>query len=337
MSRKKISFEGQMRLPFEEWEDEKPAAPIRRNVYAAAEIPQTSKAVTDPSEKLLHYISLGSGSSGNSCYIGTYAGGVIIDAGVKADVIESTLKANGVDLKRVAGVLLTHDHSDHVRFVYTLLRGNKHMRLFCTNRVLNGIMRRHSISKRLKDYHQPIFKEIPFTLCGMEITAFDVPHDGSDNMGFSIEFDSRRFVLATDLGAVTERARHYMSRANYLVIEANYDLQMLRLGRYPEYLKARIQTEIGHLDNMQTAAFLKEIINPELRFIFLCHLSQDNNTPQKALAAVRGALEEAGKKVGNARETLDDRKADVQLMALPRFEPTRWFVFRPLPEDPRSC
>ncbi|MDE6369924.1 MAG: MBL fold metallo-hydrolase, partial [Duncaniella sp.] len=184
-------------------------------------------------------------------------------------------------------------------------------------------------SKRIKDFHHPIFKEIPFTLGDLSVTAFEVPHDGTDNMGFSIEYDNRRFVLATDLGAVTERARFYMSKANYLVIEANYDLHMLRMGRYPEYLKARIQTEIGHMDNTHTAAFLKEIINPELEYIFLCHLSQDNNTPQKALAAVRDALEEAGKKVGNAEETLSDRKADVQLMALPRFEPTRWFVFRP--------
>ena len=146
-------------------------------------------------------------------------------------------------------MVLTHDHSDHVKYVYTLVRNNKHMRVFCTNRVLSGIMRRHSISKRLKDFHMPIFKEIPFTIGELEVTAFAVPHDGSDNMGFSIAFDNRRFVLATDLGAVTERARHYMSRANYLVIEANYDLQMLRLGRYPEYLKARIQTESGHMDN----------------------------------------------------------------------------------------
>lgn len=336
MPSKKISFDGQMRLPFEEWEDERPALPIKRDVYAHAEIPQPKKELREPAERLLNYMSLASGSSGNSCYIGTPRGGIIIDAGIKADIIESTLKGNGIDMKRVAGVLLTHDHSDHVRFVYTLLRAHKHLRLYCTNRVLNGILRRHSISKRIKDYHQPIFKEIPFTIGDLEITAFDVPHDGTDNMGFSIEFDGRHFVLATDLGAVTERARHYISRANYLVIEANYDLNMLRMGRYPEYLKARIQTEIGHLDNMQTAAFLKEIINPDLKYIFLCHLSQDNNTPQKALAAVRDALEEAGKKVGNALGTLDDRNADVQLMALPRFEPTRWFVFRPLPEDPRS-
>lgn len=328
MARRKISFEGQMQLPFEEWEVERPAVPLRRNVYAAAEIPQPKKGEPGGNDTHLYYMSLGSGSSGNCCYLGTSTGGILIDAGVKADVIESSLKASGVDMKKVVGVLLTHDHSDHVRYVYTLLRNNRHLRLYCTNRVLNGILKRHSISKRIKDYHQPIFKEIPFKLGELEITAFEVPHDGSDNMGFSIEFDGRRFVLATDLGEVTERARHYMSRANYLVIEANYDLQMLKMGRYPEYLKARIQTEQGHMDNTHTAAFLKEIINPDLTHVFLCHLSQDNNTPQKALAAVRDALTEAGKKVGNAMETIEDRKADVQLMALPRFEPTRWFVFR---------
>lgn len=338
MSRRKISFEGQMSIPFEEWEkdDAEPGAPVRRNIYAAAEIPQKKQPLAPSSERRLYYLSMGSGSSGNSCYVGTGKGGIIIDAGVKADTIESMLKANGIDISKVHGVLLTHDHSDHVRYVYTLVRAHKHMRVFCTNRVLNGIMRRHSISKRLKEYHQPIFKEIPFSLGELEITAFEVPHDGSDNMGFSISYDGRHFVLATDLGAVKERARYYMSRANYLVIEANYDLHMLKMGRYPEYLKARIQTEDGHLDNMQTAEFLKEIINPGLRNIFLCHLSQDNNTPQKALAAVRGALEEMGKKVGTAANTIEDRTADVQLMALPRFESTPLFAFLPPPEDPRS-
>ena len=331
MARKKISFEGQMQLPFEEWEDEvvPEKIPTRRNVYASAIVSQPEKREKAPEERLLYYFSIGSGSSGNSCYIGTRKGGILIDAGVKTDEIEASLAANGIDMKKVVGIFLTHDHSDHVRYVYSLLRNHRHMRLYCTNRVLNGILRRHSISKRIKDYHTPIFKEIPVTLSELEITAFEVPHDGVDNMGFSITFDDRRFVLATDLGAVTERARHYMSQANYLVIEANYDLHMLLQGRYPEYLKARIQTENGHLDNMQTARFLEEIINPSLKNIFLCHLSQDNNTPHKALSAVRSALEGKGKKVGDANDTLEDRKADVQLMALPRFEPSRLFVFRP--------
>lgn len=311
---KKIYFEDQPELPFEEWS----------NPYAGDSIPK--KQTTAP--KPLYFCSFGSGSSGNSSYIGSREGGLVIDVGIRGEEIERGLAANGVSMNHVKGILLTHDHSDHVKYVYALLRNHRHLKLFCTNRVLNGMLRRHSISKRIKEYHVPIFKEIPFKVLDFEITAFDVPHDGTDNMGFSIEFDSRRFVIATDLGDVSDRARFYMSQATYLMIEANYDAHMLRMGRYPEYLKARIASSSGHLDNRQTAAFLKEIINPDLNHIFLCHLSQDNNTPQIALRTVRDALESKGIKVGNALETLEDQKADVQLAALPRFDMTRWFVFR---------
>lgn len=276
----------------------------------------------------IHYMSFGSGSSGNSCYIGTPEGGVIVDAGVKADVIVAALKANGVDMRTVKGVCLTHDHSDHVRYAYSLLRAHKHLHLYCTLRVLNAILRRHGISKRIKEYHKPIFKEIPFSVAGFEITAFDVPHDASDNAGFHFLAPSgKSFVMATDLGAVTERARHYMSRANYLMIEANYDKEMLRHGPYPEYLKVRIATDHGHMDNVDTAALLREIGGEHLRHVFLCHLSNDNNTPEKALAAARDGLEACGLTVGEGNETIADRKAQVQLQALPRFQPTRWYVF----------
>ena len=337
MCAKKIRFDNHPQLPFEEWEWDMPgydSTGERRNQpqreYSDLELTAEDNVAEERDSRNIYYISMGSGSSGNCCYIGTKRGGVLIDAGVKTEEIVKMLSSNGIHIGAVKALLLTHDHSDHVRYAYNVLRNYKHIRLFCTNRVLNGILRRHSISKRIKEYHHPIFKEIPFKICDFEITAFEVPHDGTDNMGFSLDFDDRRFVLATDLGAVTDRARYYMSRANYLVIEANYDLQMLKFGRYPEYLKARIQTENGHMDNEATGEFLKQIINPNLQYIFLCHLSQDNNTPAKALHAVRTALESAGKVVGNAEETISDRKADVQLMALPRFDATRRFVFRPL-------
>lgn len=336
MCAKKIHFDNHPQLPFEEWEfdmsdySREPEKGTAEREYSDLEITEEDNVAEERDSRNIYYISLGSGSSGNSCYIGTKRGGVLIDAGVKTEDIVRRLASNGISISAVKALLLTHDHSDHVRYAYNVLRNYKHIRLFCTNRVINGVLRRHSISKRIKEYHHPIFKEIPFKICDFEITAFEVPHDGSDNMGFSLEFDNRRFVLATDLGAVTDRARYYMSRANYLVIEANYDLQMLKFGRYPEYLKARIQTENGHMDNEATGEFLKQIINPELQYIFLCHLSQDNNTPAKALRAVRTALESIGKVVGNAEESIFDRKADVQLMALPRFDATRRFVFRPL-------
>lgn len=327
MARKKISFEGLGRLPFEEWELEDIPTP-RRSVYDNIRIPEKEQP-TLSSNGMLYYISFGSGSSGNSCYVGTSQGGVIIDAGIRADDIQTKIKANGIDIRKIYGILLTHDHSDHVRYAYTMLRNNRHMKVYCTNRVLNAILRRHDISKRIKDYHIPIFKEIPFKVGDLEITAFEVPHDGSDNMGFSIGYQNRNFVLATDMGQVMPRAKHYISNADYLVIESNYDLKMLLDGRYPEFLKARIQTSVGHMDNDATAAFLKEIYSERLKHIFLCHLSKDNNTPEKALEKVRTALEEVGAKVGAGMETLEDREADVQLTALPRYDSTRLFVFRP--------
>lgn len=321
-----IYFDGQMQIPFEEF-DISDHIPIPKG---GALLPgEGSQAPDNPATRVINYLSFGSGSSGNCCYVGTKHGGFLIDAGVRAEDVLLSLKQNGVKIENVKGILLTHDHSDHVKYAYTILRNHKHIRLFCTNRVLNGLLRRHGISKRIKDYHVPIFKEIPFKLAGTEITAFDVPHDGTDNMGFSVNYDNRNFVIATDLGRVTERARYYMSRADYLVIESNYDLPMLINGPYPEYLKSRIRTDHGHLDNSDTAAFLKEIWTPSLKYIFLCHLSKDNNTPQKALKAVREALEQRGIKIGDGQETLSDRKADVQLLALPRFDTTRWFVFRP--------
>lgn len=332
MGKRKISFENQPELPFDEWSAEEYARRVSDDpVFSKLPVAgheAVEKDKQESSDNRLFYLSMGSGSSGNAGYVGTKRGGVLIDVGVNEDEIINMLADNGIDLRDVKGILLTHDHSDHVKYVYPLLRAHKHLKVFCTNRVLNGLLRRHSISKRIKEYHIPIFKEIPFKILDFEITPFDVPHDGTDNMGFSIEGLGHRFVLATDLGAVTERARYYMSRANYLVIESNYDRVMLRNGRYPEYLKARIMTDHGHLDNEDTARFLKEIVNPDLKYVFLCHLSADNNTPEKALSVSRAAIESAGKSVGHGEETLSDLGADVQLVALPRYGASRLYVFR---------
>lgn len=276
----------------------------------------------------LFYISFASGSSGNCCYLGTRNAGILIDAGILTETVVDTLKENGIKMENIVGICLTHDHGDHVKYAYNIVRKHKHMKVYCTNRVVNGMLRKHNISKRIKDYHSPIFKEIPFKLGDFEITAFDVPHDGDDNMGFFVRHGDKNFVVATDLGAISERARHYISQAHYLMIEANYDKEMLIKGTYPDYLKRRIQTDRGHMDNVETAAFLSEIYTPQLKYIFLCHLSNDNNTPEIALNTISKALKDRGLTIGTAQETIEDRKADVQLMALPRLEPTRWFVFK---------
>lgn len=273
------------------------------------------------------YMSFGSGSSGNCAYLGTENAGVLIDAGVDLKTVAKELEKNNIRPESIKGICLTHDHGDHIRYVYTILRKYRTMALFCTNRVLNGILRRHNISRRVKDYHVAIYKEIPFKTGDFEITAFDVPHDGSCNSGFSVSYKGKHFVIATDLGAVTERARHYMQEADYLVLESNYDAKMLEEGKYPEYLKNRIRLENGHLDNADAAAFLKEIYSPRLKHVFLCHLSNDNNRPEIARAAAENALMEAGATVGGGEDTLADKAKDIQLSVLPRFDATRCYKF----------
>ena len=246
--------------------------------------------------------------------------GVLVDAGVDADKVQAGLKANGIDPARVAGIIITHDHGDHVRYAYTILRRYPHMKLWATPRCLNGILRRHSISRRIKDFHAPIYKEFAFTVGDISITPFETSHDGTDNVGFCIEYREHTLVIATDTGRITDRADFYIRKADILMIEANYDAGMLRRCARPEYLKARIASERGHMDNADTARYLAGMWTGSLTHIYLCHISEDTNTPEQALATIRGALEAAGISVGDGSGRLDQRDADVQLTALPRFD-----------------
>ena len=268
----------------------------------------------DPLEPNDHvfFMSFGSGSSGNCAYVGDHNSGFLIDAGVDARKVTASLTANGISMERVKGIILTHDHHDHISQAYALLRVNRHMRLYCTPRTFNGILRRHNISRRIKDYHTPVYKEFPFSLGAFEITPFEVMHDGSDNAGFHIAHSGHSITVATDLGCISPRVDHYMRLADTIIIESNYDLHMLQTGTYPEHLKARILAQNGHLDNAMTAGFLAEIATPQLRNVYLCHLSHDNNMPAIALKAVNDVLSQA----------LPDSAASIRVVALPRYDST---------------
>ena len=282
-----------------------------------------------PRHNELEFISFGSGSSGNCAYIGIRGmGGVLIDAGVDYKTVLSELERNYIPLDKISGIIITHDHSDHVRYAYSLLRKLPKMLVYCTPRTLSGMLRRHNISSRIKDYHKPIFKEFDFQAGPLTITPFEVSHDGTDNVGFSILAGNKRFVVATDMGILTDRANFYIAKANYLMIETNYDNEMLERGRYPLHLKARIRSNIGHLCNDFTASYLAGIWEKKLTDIFLCHLSEDNNTPEIALKAVRSQLTSHGIAVGDGSASAAALEADVQLVALPRYDSSPHFILR---------
>lgn len=279
--------------------------------------------------KLL-FLSFGSGSSGNCAYIGTHREGVLIDAGIDHEQVEKGLADNGIDIGGVAGILVTHDHGDHVGQAYHLLKRHRSMKLYATPKAMTGILRRHSISRRIKDYHYPIYIEHTYDIGGMQVLAFQTIHDGTDNVGFIITAGEKKFVVATDMGVISERADFYMRQANYLMIESNYDLDMLTYGPYKEFLKARIISSRGHLDNKMTATQLAAIYSNRLTDIFLCHLSEDNNKPEIALECVKTALQERGVTVVAHREaSLAGLEPDtVKLDVLPRYDISELFVLR---------
>ena len=291
----------------------------------------------------LCFMSFGSGSSGNCAYLGTPRGGILIDAGIREpvkyhrkkknperqDVLTldqafDALERNGVSPDMVKGVLLTHAHQDHMRCLYPAVTRCK-CSVFCTMGVMSQMVQRCRISSRIHDHHVPIFKEIPFRIMDMEITAFETSHDVK-SVGFDIEYEGEHFVVATDMGVITERAAYYMSRANYLMIECNYDREMLLHGSYSQMLKDRVMGEKGHLDNEVAANFVAEHYHEGLHYAFLCHLSKDNNTEEIALTTMRQALESRGLSVGDGSNAASQNIRDIQIYALPRYTSSDWFV-----------
>ena len=153
-------------------------------------------------------------------------------------------------------------------------------------------------------------------------------HDGTDNCGFHIAHGATRMVVATDLGCISPRLEFYAANAQFMMLESNYDREMLTTGHYPDHLKARIMNDNGHLDNEEAARFVAKLWSPALRFVFLCHLSHDNNTPEKAIEAHRTALTQAHPTItiGNGEQ---ENLTDLQLVVLPRYDATRLYALRP--------
>ena len=239
----------------------------------------------------LNFCSLSSGSSGNCYYIGNEFHGILIDAGISATAIRKFLKNMGISMQTIMGILITHNHIDHIKGLEVLTRKNS-IPTFTTIKIWDSILTpKMNISR-------DCIREIPlrerFHLAGFEIEAFPVFHDAPETIGFQISAGGKRITIATDLGHICQTAAPYIREANLLVIESNYDEQMLVNGRYPHYLKARIQSDHGHLGNHQTSVFLADIFSESLNHICLAHLSKNNNTPEKALRTLHQTLSERG-------------------------------------------
>ena len=283
---------------------------------------------------MIKFISLSSGSCGNCYFVsseepGREPKGILIDAGVSLRKLKRGLTACGYSYDSIDSILVTHDHLDHIR----------HLGAFCKSLckpvyatpVLHRALANHTFTR---DYIAPCRRElnpddwneiIPGVL---RARTFVVPHDATQTVGYALYIGGYRLVIMTDIGRMTPEALEYASGADTVIIESNYDMDMLIGGPYTHELKMRICQGNGHLSNDECAAAIQKFYHPQLKHLFLCHLSENNNTPEKAYStAVRG-LEQLGFRPVSKNSWLLTRPdgATLTLRALPRRTPSQLFT-----------
>jgi phosphoribosyl 1,2-cyclic phosphodiesterase len=228
---------------------------------------------------------LASGSSGNAIWVGSSKGAVLFDAGISFRSIRKALEGLDEDVGGIQAVVLSHEHTDHIKGLSGVSRnlGVAVLANAGTARMisqLNGKMR-----------FRPFECGKAFQVAGLEISTFPVLHDAIAPVGFVVEDGSSSLGICTDLGFATGLVKERLSNCQAVIVEANHDRRMLMEGPYPVWLKQRIQSQHGHLANHETAGLLSAINRSCLDHVYLAHLSQVNNTPERAEDCVAKVLD----------------------------------------------
>ncbi len=239
--------------------------------------------------------TLASGSSGNCTVVSSPGGSLLIDAGISVRRIKLGLARLDLSPEKLDGILITHEHADHVSGLPMLIK-HYDVPIFAPRTVANHL-RWHFAGV------EEHIKELP-TGCdvqvnGLNISAFHTPHDTDESVGYRIEGDCV-FAIATDMGSVTDEVLSGIMGADAVIIEANHDEQMLRYGNYPYPLKRRILSDRGHLSNDDCALLARRLAENGTRYIVLGHLSRENNSPKTAFETVSKALEGTGARLSVA-------------------------------------
>ncbi len=233
----------------------------------------------------MRIVTFASGSTGNCCLVSDGGVNVLIDAGISARRIVQGLGVLGLAPQDVCGVLITHEHSDHISGLPVLVKRTG-MRIFAPSE-LGEVLRR--VKPELSESIDYIPTDGGLCVGDVRITAFPTPHDASASFGYRIE-GSEVFAFATDTGHISDELLEGLQGADTVVIEANHDKVMLKNGPYPPLLKQRVLSKHGHLSNDDCAKLACLLADSGTRQIILGHLSQQNNTPEAAETAVSEAL-----------------------------------------------
>ena len=223
-----------------------------------------------------------SGSSGNCLLLSGSGTHILIDAGISMRRIQQSLAQSDLSMREIGGVLITHEHSDHISGLKMLTKYYD-LPVFAPRTVASRL---RGCLPEAEPYLRVIPVNEPFEIGGVSVTAFHTPHDTDESVGYRVE-GGGVFALATDMGHVTEEVFGALSGADTVLIESNHDEEMLRYGPYPVYLKRRILSDSGHLSNACCADLARKLALGGTRQIILGHLSRENNSPAIAMSAAR--------------------------------------------------
>lgn len=243
----------------------------------------------------LMFSPLFSGSSGNAVYVGCDGEGILVDAGVSCARIVKELGVIGVKPESIKAILITHEHTDHTSAAGILSR-KFDLPIYATYGTWSGMQDKigpvQEKNVRIIDANQDFF------LGKINVCPFSIPHDASDPCGFSFLAGNLKASIATDIGCIRDGWMNAVEGSDILLLESNYDEDMLKAGKYPYQLKKRILGRSGHLSNDDAGKAAVQLIKRNVRNIILGHLSKENNFPELAYESVRLALTEAGCEIG---------------------------------------
>ena len=239
------------------------------------------------------FLSLVSGSSGNSTLISDGRTTLLADCGLSCKKLEQAMETAGVKPESLNGILITHEHSDHVKGVGVVSR-KYNLPVYATLGT-HANMNLSGVDERNIKYISP---DVDFEIGTIGVRPFSIPHDAADPIGFNFFFGEKKLSLATDIGKMNDYIFDCLKNSMAVILESNHDTQMLRTGRYPAVLKKRILSDFGHLSNDDAAKTVCELIKNGTKYVMLGHLSNENNTPTKAYTKTAEDMERMGAVIG---------------------------------------
>lgn len=244
---------------------------------------------------MIKFFSLISGSSGNAAFVSDGRTRLLIDCGTSGKRLEAALNAAGESAVNIDALLVTHEHSDHIRGIGVLSRRYK-IPIYATKKTHKAINGVGDIDEALR---RAVYTDADFEIGTIGISAFPISHDAADPVGYSFYIGDEKLSVATDTGVVDEELLGRLRGSKRIILESNHDVEMLRCGPYPYHLQQRILGDTGHLSNEDAAITALELVRCGAEHIVLGHLSEHNNLPEIALMETDNYLRGAGVNVGS--------------------------------------